>query len=171
MNELHAPKVLINETTTAEMSSSQASPRSPTRDSQNTQLTPTITDTPFKQGSSTKLPWTTNARCRNLTINAMGAEMKGHCIGPMPIEEFLDNFLPTSEIPNLPTLTFRRGIFDEVIHAERELKAYEPFVSLRDYHTGIAESLTLMFQIGTMQSFGPALSFVNTSGSSSLRYF
>jgi hypothetical protein len=95
----------------------------------------------------------------------MGAEMKGHCVGPMPIEEFLDKFLPTSEIQNLPTLTFRRGIFDQVIHAERELKAYEPFVSLRDYHTGIAESLTLMFQIGAMQSFGPALSFVNTSGS------
>ncbi|KAG1777120.1 hypothetical protein EV702DRAFT_1045519 [Suillus placidus] len=137
MNELHAPKVLINETTTAEMSTSQASPQSPTRDLQNTQLTPTITGTPFKQGSSTKLPWTTNAHCWNLTIDAMGAEMKDHCVGLVIVKEFLTN---------LPALTFKSGIFNNTIHVKKELQAYEPFIA-------------------AIQSFGPALSFVNTSAS------
>ncbi|KAG1735062.1 uncharacterized protein EDB91DRAFT_1250578 [Suillus paluster] len=122
----------------------QTPPQFPTKDLQNTQLTPAITDTPFKQGSSTKFPWTTNARCRHFTVNAMGTEMKNYCVGLMLVQEFLEEFLQTSEIPDLPALTFKSGIFDTTISVKDEVLAYEPF-------------------IGTLKSFAPALSFIDTS--------
>ncbi|KAG2113385.1 hypothetical protein DEU56DRAFT_761947 [Suillus clintonianus] len=150
MYESFAPEVFIDESKTTTSSIFQTSPKSPAKDFQNTQLTPAITDTPFKHGSSTKFPWTTNACYRNLTVNTMGAEMKDYCVGPMPVQEFLEAFLPTSKIPDLPALTFKSGAFDSTICVKNEVLAYEPF-------------------IGTMKSFAPALSFVNTSNHADTR--
>lgn len=50
-------------------------------------------DTPIKWDSSTILPFTTLARCRIDTLNAMGKEIKENIVGPMPVEIFLDVFL------------------------------------------------------------------------------
>ncbi|KAG1743270.1 uncharacterized protein EDB91DRAFT_1081209 [Suillus paluster] len=97
-------------------------------------LDPSIFDTPFKFGSSTMLPYTTHTQCRLETLNAMGYEMKGHVVGPMPAGEFLQEFLPTSQIPNYDTLTFTSaftpGVFSSTLSAVDEQHAYEPFVSL-----------------------------------------
>ncbi|KAG1720203.1 uncharacterized protein EDB91DRAFT_1257098 [Suillus paluster] len=74
----------------------------------------------------------------------MGTEMKNYCVGLMLVQEFLEEFLQTSEIPDLPALTFKSGIFDTTISVKDEVLAYEPF-------------------IGTLKSFAPALSFIDTS--------
>jgi hypothetical protein len=127
MNETsRAPEVHVD---AVQPRMSQTPPHSPTWDLQNSQLTPVSTDTPFKQGSSTKVPWTTNARCRNFTVNAMGKEMKNHCVGPMPVQEFLEEFLPTSEIPGLLPINFKSGTFNNTVRVKDEVQAYEPFVS------------------------------------------
>jgi hypothetical protein len=98
-------------------------------------LTPdAIVDTPIKRNSSTMLPFTTLARCRDQTLNTMGREMKGHFVGPMPVKEFLEEFLPTSEIPDYDTSscssTCPSGSFRNVISVKNEEHAYIPFVSI-----------------------------------------
>ncbi|KAG1904970.1 uncharacterized protein F5891DRAFT_1183621 [Suillus fuscotomentosus] len=108
-------------------------PHSPTWDLQNLQLTPVSTDTPFKQGSFTKVPCTTNARYQNFTVNAMGKEMKNHCIGLMPVWEFLKEFLPTSEIPGLLPINFKSSTFDNTVHVKDEVQPYEPFIDTMKY--------------------------------------
>ncbi|KAG2095105.1 uncharacterized protein F5147DRAFT_778800 [Suillus discolor] len=100
-------------------------------------------DTPIKRSCSTMQPFTTNTRCRHTTLNAMGKEMKGCLVGPMPVEQFLEEFLPPSVIPNYEPLTFSDGTFESTLSALHEMKAYEPFID-------------------TMSSFAPGLSFINT---------
>ncbi|KAG2079399.1 uncharacterized protein F5147DRAFT_785099 [Suillus discolor] len=51
-------------------------------------------DTPIKRDSSTILPFMTLVRCRIDTLNAMGKEIKENIVGPMPVEIFLNAFLP-----------------------------------------------------------------------------
>jgi hypothetical protein len=46
-------------------------------------------DTPIKRSCSMMQPYTTNTRCRDTTLNAMGNEIRGCLIGLMPVEEFL----------------------------------------------------------------------------------
>lgn len=93
-----------------------------------------IADTPIKLGSSTMLPYTTHTRCRVDTVNAMGYEMKDYIVGPMPPKEFLQEFLPTSQIPYYDasgfTSTFTAGTFSSTLSAADEQGAYEPFVSI-----------------------------------------
>ncbi|KAG1734425.1 uncharacterized protein EDB91DRAFT_1250943 [Suillus paluster] len=100
---------------------------------------PTFLDTPIKRGSSTMFTHTTNARYRIQTVNAMGKEMQGFFIGPMSPEEFLQEFLP---VTNMPDNTFTSGTFESTISARDEVHAYEPFIN-------------------TMKTFAPDLSFVN----------
>lgn len=93
-----------------------------------------IADTPIKRDSSTMLPFTTLTRCRLETLNAMGKEMKGYFVGPMPVREFLQEFLPTSQIPDYAPLSFTSaftaGAFSDVISVRNEERAYTPFVSI-----------------------------------------
>ncbi|KAG2089146.1 uncharacterized protein F5147DRAFT_658498 [Suillus discolor] len=102
-----------------------------------------MNDTPIKCSCSTMQPYTTNTRCRDTTLNAMGKEMKGCLVGPMPVEQFLKEFLPPSAIPNYEPLTFSDGAFESTLSALHETKAYEPFID-------------------TMSSFAPGLSFIDT---------
>ncbi|KAG2094041.1 uncharacterized protein F5147DRAFT_585171 [Suillus discolor] len=77
----------------------------------------------------------------------MGKEMKGYLVGPMPVEQFLKEFLSPSAIPDHEPLTsFSDGAFESTLSALQETKAYEPFV----------------MQINTMSSFAPGLSFIDT---------
>jgi hypothetical protein len=71
------------------------------------------------------LTHTTNARYRIPTINAMGKEMQGFLVGPMDVEDFLQEFLPDTKIPDN---AFTSGAFNTTISAPEETKAYEPFV-------------------------------------------
>ncbi|KAG2738942.1 hypothetical protein P692DRAFT_20882176, partial [Suillus brevipes Sb2] len=101
-------------------------------------------DTPIKRTCATMQPFTTNTRCRDTTINAMGNEIRGYLVGPMPAEEFLEEFLSPTTIPDYQPLTsFSEGAFDSTVSAAQETSAYNPFIN-------------------TMESFAPGLSFIDT---------
>ncbi|KAG1779841.1 hypothetical protein EV702DRAFT_1043716 [Suillus placidus] len=106
-----------------------------------------IIDTPIKRDSSTMLPFTTLTRCRLETINAMGKEMKGYFVGPMPAGDFLQEFLPTSQIPDYDpssfTSAFAVGTFNHTVSVRNEEHAYTPFIN-------------------AIKPFAPQLSFVDT---------
>jgi hypothetical protein len=86
--------------------------------------------TPIKIESSTTCPFTTNQKYRIESRNAMGEEIKKYLVGPMPPEEFLDEFFPISELPNLATIPqFKPKRYDQTIRAKKEKNAYRPFVS------------------------------------------
>ncbi|KAG1726334.1 hypothetical protein EDD22DRAFT_961450 [Suillus occidentalis] len=108
---------------------------------------PPVGDTPIKLGSSTMLPFTTHTRFRLETVNAMGYEMKDKIVGPMPVEEFLEEFLPSSQIPDYDassfTSAFTPGMFNNTLSAVGEQNAYKPFND-------------------TMKSFAPQLSFIDS---------
>ncbi|KAG0695099.1 hypothetical protein DFH29DRAFT_1005737 [Suillus ampliporus] len=99
-----------------------------------TPLASPILDTPIKWDSSTLLPFTTLARCRIDTLNSMGKEMQAHVIGPMSVENFLDEFLPNPE--DYDTSDFASH-FASASNAEafnmlsirKEEDSYEPFMS------------------------------------------
>jgi hypothetical protein len=97
-------------------------------------LDPDVVDTPIKRDSSTMVPFTTLTRCRLDTLNMMGKEMKGYFVGPMPVEEFLQEFFPTSQIPYYDPSSFTSAFapdkFSNVISAANEVAAYKPFVSI-----------------------------------------
>ncbi|KAG2088560.1 uncharacterized protein F5147DRAFT_658678 [Suillus discolor] len=120
-------------------------PQTPTRSTaQDLQPGLLVDDTPVKRSCSTMQPYTTNTRCRDTTLNAMGNEIRGHLVGPMPVEQFLEEFLPPSTIPDYQPLTsFSDGAFESTLSAAHETKAYEPFIN-------------------TMTSFAPGLSFIDT---------
>ncbi|KAG1775986.1 hypothetical protein EV702DRAFT_1046621 [Suillus placidus] len=92
-----------------------------------------VIDTPIKRDSSTMLPFTTLTRCRLETINAMGKEMKGYFVGPMPAGDFLQEFLPTSQIPDYDpssfTSAFAVGAFNRTVSVRNEEHAYTPFIN------------------------------------------
>jgi hypothetical protein len=64
----------------------------------------------------------------------MAAEVQKYLVGPMPAQQFLDDFFPVNELPGslsrLPQ--FKPGRYDRTVNAQSEKKAYDPFVSL-DY--------------------------------------
>lgn len=87
-------------------------------------------DTPIKRTCATMQPFTTNTRCRDTTLNAMGNEIRGYLVGPMPAEEFLEEFLSPTTIPDYQPLTsFSEGAFTSTVSAALETEAYNPFVS------------------------------------------
>jgi hypothetical protein len=60
----------------------------------------------------------------------MGNEIRGYLVGPMPAEEFLEEFLSPTMIPDYQPLTsFSEGAFDNTVSAAQETSAYNPFVS------------------------------------------
>ena len=86
--------------------------------------------TPIKVDSSTLLPFTTYNKYRIETCTAMAAEIKKYLVGPMPVQMFLDNFFPISQLPSLDKVpNFTPGNYQDVVDAKLENGAYDPFVS------------------------------------------
>lgn len=86
--------------------------------------------TPIKINSSTTLPFTTYNKYRIESCTVMAEEMTKYLVGPMPPQQFLDDFFPTKEIPNLSKVTqFKPGRYTSMLKAKSEVKAYNPFVS------------------------------------------
>jgi hypothetical protein len=86
--------------------------------------------TPIKIESSTTCPFTTNQKYRIESRNAMGEEIKKYLVGPMPAQQFLDDFFPISKLPDLATIPqFVPKCYDRTIKAKKEKNAYKPFVS------------------------------------------
>ncbi|KAG2094189.1 uncharacterized protein F5147DRAFT_585094 [Suillus discolor] len=83
----------------------------------------------------------------------MGKEMKGYFVGPMPVGEFLQEFLPTSQIPDYDPSSFNfvAGTFSDMISVKNEEHTYKPFMSTPAHTT-----------INTITPFAPQLSFVDT---------
>jgi hypothetical protein len=89
--------------------------------------------TPVKTTTSTTLPFTTNQKYRLESITAMAEEISKYLVGPMPAQQFLDDFFPSSnlsvdhdpsEVPQ-----FMPGCYNKTVSARAEKQAYNPFVS------------------------------------------
>jgi hypothetical protein len=65
-------------------------------------------------------------------MHNIGTEMDPLFIGPMPVNEFLNEFLPVASIPGCSDtlVPFKEGAFQEVLKLKFELDVYDPFVSL-----------------------------------------
>ena len=76
----------------------------------------------------------------------MAAEMKRYLVGPMPVQEFLDDFFPIGELPGLDAVPlFTPGCYRRTVTAKKEAAAYKPFVSLL-YETTLAFLTGLILQ-------------------------
>lgn len=118
--------------------------------------------TPIKMGTATMLPFTTNQKFRIPSCTAMAQEIKSYLLGPMPVEQFLNDFFPTqslylSEIPK-----FTPGCYDKVLNCTIEPLAYDPFVG---YLIQIHHILLwlIVFKVKATKKFAPHLNFVNSS--------
>ena len=85
--------------------------------------------TPIRINTSTTLPFSTLNRCRIESCTAMAAEMEKYLVGPMPVQQFLDDFFPIKELPHLSNNQFKKGHYDATVRATSEINAYRPFVS------------------------------------------
>jgi hypothetical protein len=85
--------------------------------------------TPIRADGATTLPFTTTEKFRIESRTAMAYEMKKFIIGPMPAEQFLDDFLPTKDIPDYHRTRFHAGCYNGTVNAPYEPLSYEPFVS------------------------------------------
>lgn len=86
--------------------------------------------TPFKTGSSTTLAYTTTQKFRIESCAALADEIKPYLVGPMPAQQFLDDFFPVDDIlglDNVPVST--PDCYSKTAEAACERDAYEPFVS------------------------------------------
>jgi hypothetical protein len=89
--------------------------------------------TPIKINSATTLPFTTNQKYRIESCSTMASEMRKYLVGPMPPQQFLNDFFPLNELSclskksDLPS--FSPGCYHRTVIAESEKKAYNPFVS------------------------------------------
>ena len=89
--------------------------------------------TPIKVGSSTTCPFTTNQKFRVDACTAMGEEIKKYLVGPMPAQQFLDDFFPVNELSGLDKVSkFKPNCYRRTIKAQKETDSYEPFVSPSD---------------------------------------
>jgi hypothetical protein len=60
----------------------------------------------------------------------MGKEMKNFLVGPMPAQQFLDDFFPIRELPGLDTVpSFKPNCYNRTVAVKKETRAYAPFVS------------------------------------------
>jgi hypothetical protein len=86
--------------------------------------------TPLKIESSTICPFTTNQKFRIPARNAMGEEIRKFIVGPMPAQQFLDDFFPLSKLPDLKAIpTFTANLYDRTVTSRLEVSAYDHFVS------------------------------------------
>jgi len=93
----------------------------------------------------------------------MGEEIKKYIVGPMPAQQFLDDFLPVEHIPGLDSVSsFSPHCYDKTIAAETEPKSYKPFVS-RFYLCLYYFSCILLVKVATTRKFTSGLKVVNSS--------
>jgi hypothetical protein len=98
----------------------------------------------------------------------MAEEMKKYIVGPMPVEQFLDDFFPTKDIPRYDTRKrFRPGCYDSTVKAASESESYEPFVSPSKDFCFIFLTTIATYKIATSKQYinNYDLKFVNSSSS------
>lgn len=92
---------------------------------------PRRSTTPIRKSSQLERQFSTLTCYRDPTLAAIGVQMTGCVVGPMPVADFLDTFLPASLIPSYQSTAnrFQAGAFEQCIDAKDELGMYKPFVS------------------------------------------
>jgi hypothetical protein len=120
--------------------------------------------TPVKIETSTTCPFTTNQKYRVESCTAMGEEMAKYLVGPMPPQQFLDEFFPVSKLPGLDSVPLvTPGCYCDTVETEREEASYKHFVHpLNEFHY---PPHTCLFKVKTTQEFTPNLRIVNSSAS------
>ena len=108
------------------MSSNPASPEpvAPTTPETNNVDLPTMLSTPTVHKLSTTIPFTTGHVMRDESLIALGYEMIGYIVGPMPSTQFLE-FLPAKR-----GIPLRNNPFKGLANHEHETAMYNPFVCI-----------------------------------------
>ena len=121
--------------------------------------------TPVKIGTSTTCPFTTNQKFRIPSCTAMAEEIAKFIVGPMPAQEFLDDFFPTKKLRGLSQVPlFMPGCYDDTLRAKYEVDAYEPFVSASKKPSfTYFNAIPIVFKIAATAQFLPDLRLVDTS--------
>jgi hypothetical protein len=90
-----------------------------------------LQSTPVKVDTATVLPFTTTQKYRVESYTAFAEEIRRYIVGPMPVDRFLDDFLPLTEVRNTRLgSSFAAGCYNETVGVKYEVEAYNPFVSL-----------------------------------------
>ena len=84
--------------------------------------------TPAKKKYGPDLPYASAVKTFEEVRSHLGREMNGRWLGAMPVDAFLDNYLPATE-ESLPEL--RAKPFGKVPSEGVETARYDPFVSTR----------------------------------------
>jgi len=87
--------------------------------------------TPVKANLATTLPFTTTQKYRVESVSALAQEIKRYLVGPMPPQQFLDEFFPLSAIKEARRVPlFKPGCYNAALSVKYEKDVYEPFVSI-----------------------------------------
>jgi len=92
----------------------------------------TLSSTPIKKARPTERLFLTYTRYRHPMVHNIGHSMISSVVGPMPVKNFLEDFLPLSRIPDYSSTAHEfqeRDSFNAVVDAPNELGMYRPFVS------------------------------------------
>jgi hypothetical protein len=87
-----------------------------------------IDATPISKKASTADPYTSLHHERDFRMRRMGSEMYGKFVGPMPVTEFLDAFLPYPDVNKMSWTAATKAKFSEVARAKTEVDMYIPLV-------------------------------------------
>ena len=82
--------------------------------------------TPTIHKQSTAIPFTSGHVMRDETLIALGNQMVGYVVGPMPAKDFLE-LLPVN---SLMSPSFNKKPFAKLADQSTEPKMYDPFVSI-----------------------------------------
>ena len=87
--------------------------------------------TPIKPKSHTERLFSTYSHFCHPLLMSIGQDLGKSMVGPMPVQWFLDAFLPIPHISGhrRSSRQFKKGTFQTTIDATDELKMYGPFVS------------------------------------------
>ena len=119
--------------------------------------------TPIKSKSHTKRLFSTYTRFCDPLLMSIGQDLGKSMVGPMPVQQFLNAFLPISRIPGYHRLPrqFKKGTFQRTIDTTDKLKMYGPFVSEAIKCINAQYSLFLR-KIESMGQFAPQLVLLDT---------
>jgi len=87
-----------------------------------------LDNTPVSKKASGSGPHTSLHHERDYRMRQVGAEMEGKFIGPMPVVDFLDTFLPLRSTSSLRWTKKRMSKFEEVGKQTSEKQMYKPIV-------------------------------------------
>jgi hypothetical protein len=76
----------------------------------------------------------------------MGHEMKKYMVGPMPVEDFLDDFFPKHELLHYCEKRAPKDPYKSVVSVQREKDSYDPFVSPSNSFLSHKSQLSLLLR-------------------------